>query len=362
MWRRSNLGKTLALPLALMLALMLAGCDLPYYWQAIHGHWDLMQRRQPIQDLLQDQQTPAATRQQLQYLLRVREFALQQLPLENNGSYMDYVILDRPYVTWNVFATPELSMTNHTWCYPIAGCVSYRGYFEEAAAREYAQRWRNKGFDTYVGGAGAYSTLGWFDDPVLSSFLQRGPMSLASLLFHELSHQVLYVPDDTLFNESFASAMEQILLQRWVEQADLQAEYESYALQQQRQAEFTAFVLRHKDLRQALFDSELPAAEQRRRKQQLINAMRADYEQLKRQWKGYSGYDRWMAGELNNAQLSTVATYNELEPGFAAMYRQNGNDLGRFLDQCRQLAGLDRDQRHHRLKQFTSPQMDYTQN
>ena len=338
----------------LLLAALLSGCDLPYYWQAAGGQWDLMQKRQPIDDLLADPTTPDATKARLRYSLAARAFALDALPLDDNGSYLDYVALDREYVSWNVFATTELSMDSHTWCYPIAGCVSYRGYFDEARAHRYADALAAEGYDTYVGGVGAYSTLGWFDDPVLSTFLARGDLSLAALLFHELAHQVLYVPDDTEFNESFATSIETILLERWIDAHDLHAQWPQYQAAKARQTQFVQLILRHQAQRRTLFEAGLPADQTRQRKHTLIAELRADYADLKAQWGGFSGYDQWFSGALNNAQLNTVAAYHGLLPGFLALYQQQQQRLPDFIEHCRSLAALSKEARHQRLIELAS--------
>lgn len=359
MWQLNNL--IVKYTILIGISVLIAGCDMPYYWQAAHGQWDLMQRKQPIEELLQSDTTPSTTKASLNYVLQVRDYALGQLHLEDNQSYLEYVDLKREYVTWNVFATPELSMQNHTWCYPIAGCVSYRGYFAKQDAEDYAKLMQSKGYDTYVGGAGAYSTLGWFADPVLSTFLERGKLSLAALLFHELAHQVLYVQDDSVFNESFANSVETLLLQNWAAQQGMQAEWDAYQKAQARHQAFIQLVLDNKNQRAKLFDSALSDTEKRIQKQDLINALEAGYLQFKQTW-GFSGYDQWFAAGLNNAQLSTVATYNELKPGFMALYRQSEQNLPKFLTACRDLANEDKDQRHQHLIQLANDNFVYTQN
>lgn len=341
--------------------MLISSCDAPYYWQAAQGQLDLMQRKQPIDELLQKESTPTKTREALEYLLQVRTFALTQLQLENNGSYLDYVDLGRDYVSWNVFATPALSMQNHTWCYPIAGCVSYRGYFDETDARQYARQLQEEGFDTYVGGVGAYSTLGWFDDPVLSTFLQRDKLSLAALLFHELAHQVLYVQDDTEFNESFASSVESILLERWSQQRALESEWQHYQQMQDRQAAFTQLILEHQQKRDSLYKSELSTEDKRQRKAELIVELQQEYQQFKQFWQ-FSGYDGWIASGLNNAQLSTVATYHGLKPGFLALYENTDQNITNFLKKSQQLATLERSLRQQRLNELASDNIVYTQN
>ena len=348
MWKPS---KSAFCILAISISCLLASCDAPYYWQAVHGHWDLMRHKRPISEILESDTTPPETKEGLSYLMDVRSFGLAQLDLEDNRSYLEYVDLEREYVTWNVFATPELSMQNHTWCYPIAGCVSYRGYFAKQDAEHYAEKMQEDGYDVYVGGVGAYSTLGWFADPVLSTFLDRGKLSLAALLFHELAHQILYVQDDSVFNESFASAVEDILLQRWVEHQGLVTNWQEYQNAETRHQAFIQLILNNKQQRSDLYESDRSDEEKRRLKATLIEELRADYEQFKQTWK-ISGYDQWFASDLNNAQLSTVATYNELKPGFANLFNQKDQNLSEFLEACRQLATQEKDQRHQHLLQL----------
>jgi predicted aminopeptidase len=348
--------------LLLVISMLLGGCDLPYYWQAAHGQWDLIQRQQPISELLQSEELSADKHSALQYVLEARQFALQQLPLEDNKSYLDYVDIERPYVTWNVFATPALSMQNHTWCYPIAGCVSYRGYFKQQDALSFAANMTEQGYDTYVGGVGAYSTLGWFDDPVLSTFLERDQLSLAALLFHELAHQVLYVKNDTVFNESFATSVERILLHRWIEQRQLQGLWEPFLAAEKRQEQFSRLVIENKQERQRLFESNQTEQQKRLGKQRLIKEFHQQYEEFKHHWNGFNGYDQWVNQGLNNAQLSTVATYHELTPAFEALFKKHEQNLGVFLQQCQHLATLEKTDRHQRLNQLVSPNIVYTQN
>lgn len=319
-----------------------------------------MRHKQPIAELLDSDATPTGTKESLTYLLQARDFALEQLALQDNESYLEYVNLGREYVTWNVFATPQLSMVNHTWCYPIAGCVSYRGYFAKQDAEHYAEKMQQDGYDVYVGGAGAYSTLGWFADPVLSTFLDRGKLSLAALIFHELAHQVLYVQDDSVFNESFASAVESILLQRWVEQQGLQTNWAAHQAAEARHQAFIQLILNNKQQRSELFESDHSDEEKHRQKQALIASLKADYEQFRLDWN-FSGYDQWFASDLNNAQLSTVATYNELKPGFLNLFQKSDQNMIIFLQACRQLASQEKDQRHQQLLQLAHDNIVYTQ-
>lgn len=347
---KTVLLKKAALGCFICLTLILCGgCELSYYWQAAQGQWQLIRERQPIEELVQAENTPEPLRQQLQLTQSVRAFALERLPLEDNKSYLDYVDLKRDHVVWNLFVTPALSMENETWCYPIAGCVSYRGFFSEADALDNAHLWQQKGYDVYVGGVDAYSTLGWFDDPVLSTFLKRDTLNLASLLFHELAHQVLYVQDDTLFNESFATAVESILLEQWVEENHLQGDLPAFREQRSRRLAFLQLVIHNKEQREALYHSDLSEADKLSAKTGLINQLLAEYQTFKNTWSGFNGYDAWFNKGLNNAQLSTVATYYEWVPAFLALYQQNGHSLTTFIDQCKLLAEMEPTKRDHAL-------------
>jgi predicted aminopeptidase len=232
-------------------------------------------------------------------------------------------------VLWNVFAAPEFSTEPTQWCYPIAGCVSYRGYFREEAAQRFAAELTGKGLDVYSGGVDAYSTLGWFDDPLTSAVLRRPDHRLVALLFHELAHQRLYLPGDTMFNESFATFVEREGLRRWLERHPQGGLGEQMAQENRMQEAFVALVTTHRDALKSLYAQVLTTEEKRAGKQAVQDAMRAEYAQLLETW-GYNGYDRWFAGPLNNAQLATVASYNVLVPFFEGMLAEADGDLARF--------------------------------
>lgn len=345
---------------AIVLTALLAGCDARYYWQAAAGQLDLIQRRVPIDTLIAADATPTQLKKQLQYILDVRAFAANTLQLETGNHYLAYADLERPYVVWNVFAAPDLSLQNERWCFPIAGCVPYRGYFAEADAKAFADSIAVKGLDTYVGGVPAYSTLGWFDDAVLNTFIQRDPITLAGLIFHELAHQTLYLPGDSTFNESFATAVEHIGIEQWITAAQLEPLLPDYQAAQQRHREFLALVLDHRAALETLYDSDQSRTDKLAGKAQLTAQLLQDYQSLKAQWNGYDGYDRWFAGPLNNAQLSTVATYHQLEPGFRALFNQSDNNLALFYQRCRELADLEQSERHSYLNQLANGDIVYT--
>lgn len=346
----------LRVALAAACALLLAGCEtLGYYRQAVSGQLVLLSQRRPIADAVQDGELPASTRRQLQLVQQLREFAARELQLPVDDHYASYVELGRDFVVWNVFAAPPFSLTPESWCYPVAGCVSYRGYFAEADALRQAERLQAKGLETYVGGITAYSTLGWFDDPVLSSMLRRDDGQLAGLLFHELAHQRVYAAGDTEFNESFATLVEQEGQQRWLQQQSEPVRSElaaSVSLQRQRQQQFVALVQQSVVELGALYGELLSDAERSSRKSELQDALRQRYAAMKQQWGGYSGYDRWFAGPLNNAQLATVTTYNRWVPALQALLDRCNGDLVRFYAEAELLARKSADDRRQQLQQL----------
>lgn len=353
-FRPGRLRVALAVALSTAVALLLAGCDtLGYYRQAVSGQLVLLGQRRPIADALQDAGLNEATRRQLELVQQLRDFAARELQLPVRGHYDSYVELGRDFVVWNVFAAPPFSLTLQSWCYPVAGCVSYRGYFAEADALRQAERLQAQGLETWVGGITAYSTLGWFDDPVLSSMLRRDDGQLAALLFHELAHQRVYAAGDTDFNESFATLVEQEGQQRWLQQQSEPARSElatTITMQRQRQQQFVALVQQSVSELGALFAQPLPVEERSARKAALQETLRQRYLVLKQQWGGYSGYDRWFEGPLNNAQLGTVTTYNRWVPALQVLLARCDDDLGRFYAEVEALARLSADDRAQRLQ------------
>lgn len=340
----------------LLLCCCLSACDsLGYYRQAIVGELSLLQQRRPLAEVLQDPRLNAATRHQLELVQSLRTFAAVQLQLPVKNHYSTYVDLKREFVVWNVFAAPEFSMQPQQWCYPVAGCASYRGYFAEAAARRFAGELKQQGLDTWVGGVSAYSTLGWFNDPVLSSMLRRDDLQLAGTIFHELAHQLLYVSGDTEFNESFATVVEQEGQQRWAQQLpDAADQLQAMTMQRQRQQQFVALVQGAVAGLQQLYRQNLPVPELRQRKAAQQADLRQRYAALKASWQGYKGYDQWFAGELNNAQLNTVTTYNQWASAFRHLLQQNGDDLPRFYAAAAKVARLDDTHRMQALQELSA--------
>jgi predicted aminopeptidase len=323
--------------------LPLTGC---YLMQAATGQMEIASKREPIAAVLADSATPPQLRDRLEYVAAARDFASRELGLPDNDSYRSYADLGRPYVVWNVFAAPEFSVEPRRWCFPIVGCVVYRGYFSEDAAQRYARKLRRRGDDVAVGGVAAYSTLGHFEDPVLSTMLGWSDAQLAGTLFHELAHQVVYVPGDSEFNESFATVVEEAGLERWLAARQRGQELLVWREQRERQSEFISLLLKTRSKLRELYQSALPDDEKRSRKQYEFGELKLDYTQLKQQqWNGYSGYDRWFDRTLSNAHLVSAATYYGCVPGLQRVLSEAGGDLPRFYEEAKRLARMDKDAR-----------------
>lgn len=321
------------------MAMASSGC---YLMQAAAGQMDIAARRQPIVTLLADANTSETLRGRLAYVAEARDFASRELGLPDNGSYRSYADLERPYVVWNVFATDEFSVEPQRWCFPIAGCVVYRGYFSEASAQRYARRLRAAGKDTAVSGVAAYSTLGHFDDPVLNTMLGWSDARLAGTLFHELAHQVVYLPGESRFNESFATVVEETGLERWLMQRGRPAELADWRQRRWREEAFIDVLLRTREQLRRLYASDLSPARKRERKQYAFGLLKLEYARMREAWSGGHGYDAWFDRTLNNAHLVPAATYYGCVPGLQRLLASVGGDLPRFYEQVRLLAKLDR--------------------
>jgi len=353
---RGGVARAAAALLLLAAALAVAGCShLGYYGQAVAGHLDLLRRAQPVADLIADPATPPALRERLALALRMREFASAELGLPDNRSYRSFSDLQRPAAVWNVVAAPELSLTLQTWCFPIAGCVGYRGYFDRARAEATAERLRAAGYEVFVYPVPAYSTLGRLDwlggDPLLSTFIGWPEGELARLIFHELAHQLVWVRDDMTFNESYATAVERLGVQRWLAAHGSAATRDAYLRFEQRRGQFRALVHAARNELEALYASDLPADDQRAVKAAVFERLRAEHRRLRDgEWDGFAGYDAWFA-RANNAALGIFAAYDDLVPGFEALYRRCAGSFACLHDQARRLARLPKDERHARLRE-----------
>jgi len=353
-----------ALVLAGAAALCLSGCaSLGYYWQSVSGHARLMNAARPVEDWLADSGTPDQLKARLSLSQRIRAFAVSELRLPDNASYHRYADLHRRVAVWNLVAAPEFSLTLKTWCFPVTGCISYRGYFDEADARAEAAALQAQGLEVSVYGVPAYSTLGWMNwaggDPLLNTFIHYPEGELARLMFHELAHQVVYVKDDSLFNESFATAVERLGAARWLATQASDAARREYAEFDARRSEFRALTRATRIRLSAIYKEKDPSAPDMEARYAMKNIamreFREQYAQLRATWAGpaerYSAYDAWVA-RANNAAFGAQAVYDDLVPGFEALFEREGRDWRRFYDAVRRLAALPKEQRHQQLSSF----------
>lgn len=332
--------------LLVLLSIVLVSCEtVGYYSQAARGQLTIVFGREDIQRLIEQPDLSVDLAEKFARVMDIREFAARELGLPVGKNYSTYVDVEREHVVWNVFAAPEFSVDSVSWCYPIAGCVAYRGYFSEQSAVNYAAKLEEEGFDVYTGGVDAYSTLGWFEDSLLSTVLNRADYQLAGLIFHELAHQLVYLPGDTTFNESFATAVEREGVRRWLTESNDASNIDAALLDYDRQQQFVDLVTDYRDRFESLYQLDLVDVSMRSQKLQLQQALREEYELLKQQWRGYGGYDAWFSQSLNNAQLSTVASYNDLLPFFAAIFDSLNQDFTAFYAEVSRIADLPQRER-----------------
>jgi predicted aminopeptidase len=336
--------------LLVLTVITLPACGTLYVAQAARGQWQVLSARQPIDKVIASDKTAPDLRDRLTEVRAARDFASRTLALPDNGSYRSYADLKRQYVVWNVVAAPEFSVSPQRWCFPIAGCVAYRGYFKEAKARVFADSLASQGFDTYVGGVAAYSTLGKFRDPVLNTMLGYGNDELAAIIFHELSHQLIYVANDSEFNEAFATAVEEAGLERWLKSRGREADLARYTARKSRQAQIIALFIGARTKLAALYKQRLAPDAMRARKQEIFRTLDDQIAALEKRLGVRSSY-RNSEGGLNNAYLASIATYYDCVPGFERMLGSLGGDLPKFYDAVRELTKKPREERHELLCQ-----------
>lgn len=339
--------------LLLFLCAVLTGCEgFHYYSQAILGQVSILGNREPVENLLADEKTPEKLKNRFRLVLRIREFAEKEMKLPAKGHYRSYVDVERPYVVWNVFAAPEFSLEPETWCYPFVGCAAYRGYFSEENARRYAEKLKTQGYDVYVGGVTAYSTLGWFDDPLMNTFIYYPESGLAGLIFHELAHQVLYVPGDTAFNESFATLVEKEGLRRWFSSPDKKKVYDAYLGKRSCSRQFRELIMKYRDRLESLYGKEIEIEEKRRQKTMIMNALKKEYEKRKEGEKGCGTRDAWFTKPVNNARIASVSLYNDFVPAFQKILEESGGRLEKFYEESKALGKKPEAERRIKMKEI----------
>lgn len=344
MWRQCQVRYAFITYLQRMLLLVsisqLPGCSsVGYYWQALGGHLEIKSCEQPVSDLLTSPELDAELRNKLLLAQQARRFASEQLALPDNASYTMYADLQRPYVIWNVVATPEFSIVPRQWCYLLLGCLNYRGFFDKQEAQDYAGQLQDESLDTALSGATAYSTLGYFDDPLLNTMVRRNESELVGVIFHELAHQLVYAKGDTAFNESFASSVEQEGVRRWYAAQGDEAKFRQYLHdKQQRQAIFVLLKTTRSKL-DALYRRESEVQVKRAEKAHILAELKSEYHNW-RSRNDYAGFDSWFAQDLNNAHLALIATYHDLVPNFLALLDSVDGNLPLFYKKVEQLVDL----------------------
>jgi predicted aminopeptidase len=341
--------------LAAILLATLSGCGTLYLAQAANGQMHVLNARRPIDKVVADPSTPPPLRSRLEEVRSARNFAVTELHLPDNRSYRTYADVKRPFVVWNVVATPEFSVEPKHWCFPIAGCVAYRGYFKEKSARGFGAGLASRGFDVTVGGVPAYSTLGKFADPVLSTMMRYGDSELAAIIFHELAHQLLYVKNDTEFNEAFATTVEDAGLERWLASRGHPELLRTFLDENTKERAFIELFASSRAQLKQLYAAGLPQEEMRQKKGAVFAALAEGVRALQTQ-QGDHYYDSWLKEGLNNAHLASIATYYQCVPGFQRLLAQQGGDLQRFYGAARELAKQPRAIRHARLCQPPVPE------
>jgi len=322
-----------------------------YYWQSAAGEFDLLSRARPIQEVMAET-GDVALKARLKQIAEMRKFASRELGLPSNGSYTRYAELGRPFVSWTVFATPPFSLAPHRWCFPVAGCVAYRGYFEEAQAKAEAARLQASGDDVYIGRVPAFSTLGYFDDPILSSFVRWPETDVARLIFHELAHQLYYLPDDTEFNESYAVTVESAGVQRWLAHEHKPELWGQFERGERTRSEFDALVRGARPRLAAIYASTASASEKRKEKLAVFSELQRSYDFARLRDPGLAGYAQWFSQHLNNAKLAAVAFYTDRVPAFRAILQEEHGDLRRFYARVRGLGSMPKWQRNRVLDRY----------
>jgi len=340
-----------------MMLLLFAGCGhLGYYSQAARGHFGVISKTRPIDEVLQESGISEELKRKLNLVLEARKFAEEKLHLKGKGHYLRYADLGRDSVVYNVYAAPEFSLESKRWWYPIIGHQSYRGYFSKEAAIACAKELKAEGYDIYVGGVDAYSTLGWFKDPVLNTWINDDDEEVVSLVIHELTHQRLYIDGDTAFNEAFATAVEIVGTRMWLKASGQEDKIAKWEAQQQRRNEFIQLVKRTRTDLKKIYGTEPPddVTLVRRRKADSLDDFRAELETLRARWKSKTAFSSWLKKSVNNARLNTVSTYYDLVPAFLALLQQQDNDFEAFYAEVKRIGKMPKPERRAYLEGLMS--------
>jgi len=312
-----------------------------YYLQSVNGHIDIQTKKQSISDVLVAEETDEILQGKLEMVIDIRRFASEHLALPENDSYTEYADLDRDFVIWNVFATPELSLEPKQWCFLFVGCLNYRGYFSKDTAIKYAQELETQGYDVFVGGVTAYSTLGWFNDPVLNTMIGRDKFYLANVIFHELAHQKFYLKNDTAFNEAFAETVAQTGVQKWLELNGPDADIRKFSARQSDEHLFVNLVLKYKNKLGNIYNSDSTIDEKRASKDLLLSQLEEEYKALYQAGENSGLYLDWFSSGLNNAKLATVITYQDYVAGFLKLFHHVGGNYQKFYEFVKHLGNCD---------------------
>ena len=342
--------------ISIPILLLLSACaDIGYYWHSANGHLSLMNKRVDIDDMLADSSLDGKLRGRLLLVQEIRQFSIAHLDLPDNGSYSSYVELDRPYVLQNLFAAEEFSTRLQRWCYPVIGCTSYRGYYDEARLHNYVAALEKDGFEVYIGQVSAYSTLGWFDDPVLSSFIEWPDYRLAGLLFHELTHQRVYIDDDTEFNESLASAVQQAGILLWLKSRNQASQLADFRRWLEYRSRVLVLIAKTRDQLSHLYQQDIIDSKKREAKALAFEQARLAHAELAQHHQVQQGFTRWFASELNNAKIGSVATYSNRVPAFINIIKAHNNDFEAFFVYVGKLGGLQKPMRDSCLELWGKP-------
>jgi len=336
----------------LMIVMQFSACSsISYYSQAVSGHLDLMARERPVDEVIEDETTSDELKNRLLLSQQARVFATEALHLPDNDSYKMYADLERPYVVWNVVATPAYSIKPKQWCFFIVGCLSYRGMFDEQEAKQLAEQLKQQGMDVSVFGSAAYSTLGYFDDPLLNTMMRHGDANLIGVIFHELAHQTIYIEDDTAFNEAFATAVEQEGLRRWFEAMGEPGQYEAYMQKKTYRHEFYKLITQTRVKLDDVFSSDKDVKQKQIQKQAIYQAFKQDYLEWRKE-RNYYAFDNWMQRELNNSHLALIATYQDLVPNFTNLLASVNGDLQKFYELVSTISKKDKATRKSVLSMY----------